>query len=101
MKPRKQSLEEKCAWMRERQEKLNGPQIPTFEEPFTIQQVAPIWGQSEKVTRRYFAKVKGVRIHANPARYDKVLKREIRKYDTITVPPSVLQRELQRITKST
>jgi hypothetical protein len=57
-------------------------------------------GQSEKATRRYFAQVEGVRIIHSPYRYDARRRRHVRKYDTFLIPPSVLQREIRKITKS-
>jgi hypothetical protein len=91
--------------MRERQSKLNGIPVPAkpvplvLEEPLTVKQAAPIWGQSEKATRRYFSKVDGVRIIPNPRRYDGKRKRWVRKYDTVLIPPSVLEREIRKTTK--
>jgi hypothetical protein len=90
MKPSKNSLDERLAWMRERQERTNATPVPQLEAPLTVQEAAIIWGQSEKATRRYFAKVDGVRLISNPARYDKKRDRRIRKYDIILIPPSVL-----------
>jgi hypothetical protein len=89
--------------MRERQLTLECSYPDTSavpEMPLTVQQAAPLWGQSEKATRRYFAKVEGVRIIRNPYRYDSKRKRHVRKYDTLLIPPSVLQREIRKITKS-
>jgi hypothetical protein len=89
--------------MRERQltlEESDSNASGTPEKPLTVQQVAPLWGQSEKATRRYFANVEGVRIIHNPYRYDSKRRRHVRKYDTLLIPPSVLQREIRKITKS-
>ena len=105
MKPRKYTLDEKCAWMRERQASLNPESVNAtpmkLEEPLTVKEAAPIWGQSQKATRRYFGKpLDGVRIIANPRRYDPKRKRWVRKYDTVLIPPSVLAREICKITKT-
>jgi hypothetical protein len=70
------------------------------EIPLTVQQAALVWGQSEKATRRYFAQVENVRIIHSPYRYDARRRRHVRKYDTLLIPPSVLQREIRKITKS-
>jgi hypothetical protein len=89
--------------MRERQSRLSGAPVNapvTVEIPLTVQQAARFWGQSEKATRRYFAKVDGVRVIQNPYRYDPSRKRHVRKYDTLLIPPSVLEREIRKITKS-
>jgi hypothetical protein len=91
--------------MKERQSRLNGMPIPVkpaafaLEEPLTVKQAAPIWGQSEKATRRYFSKVDGVRIIPNPRRYDPRRKKWVRKYDTVLIPPSILEREVRKTTK--
>jgi hypothetical protein len=74
--------------------------MSALEEPLTVQQTAPIWGQSEKATRRYFSKVDGIRIIPNPRRYDPKRKRWVRKYDTVLIPPSVLEREIRKVTKT-
>ena len=104
MKPRKQSLDERCAWLRNRQAKPNGVPLNvtpiTLEEPLTVQEAAAFWGQSEKATRRYFSKVDGIRLIPNPRRYDPRKKRWIRKYDTVLIPPSVLEREIRKTTKT-
>jgi hypothetical protein len=102
MKKRKQSLDERCALMRERQAQLNGSLAPatiTLEVPLTVQQAAPLWGQSEKATRRHFRNVHGVRIIGHPYRFDNKRKRHVQRYETILIPPSVLEREIQQITK--
>jgi hypothetical protein len=103
MRARKLSLDERCTLMRERQLTYAASYFDadvTAEKPLTVQQAAPLWGQSEKATRRYFAKVEGVRIIHTPYRYDSKRRRHVRKYDTILIPPSVLQREIRKITKS-
>jgi hypothetical protein len=48
----------------------------------------------------HFAQVEGVRIIHNPYRYDSKRRRHVRKYDTVLIPPSVLQCEIRKITKS-
>jgi hypothetical protein len=104
MKPRKYTLDEKCAWMRERQADVNREPVNVtamnLEVPLTVKDASPLWGQSQKATRRHFAKVDGVRLIQNPRRYDPKRKRWVRKYDTVLIPPSVLQREIRRTTKT-
>jgi hypothetical protein len=102
MKPPKYTLDEKCAWMRERQANMNRVNVTpmNLEVPLTVKDAAPLWGQSQKATRRHFAKVEGVRLIQNPRRYDQKRKRWVRKYDTVLIPPSVLQCEIRRTTKT-
>ena len=102
MKGKKQTLDERCATMRERQLQLNRLAVvgrTLLEVPLTVQQAAPLWGQSPKATRRYFAKVDGVRVIEHSYRYDPKRRRYVRKYDTVLIPPSVLEREICKITK--
>src|ERR1700692_1612021 len=103
MRPRKLSLDERCARMRERKLTLAdscSDALGILEMPLTVQEAAPLWGQSEKATRRSFAKGDESRIITNPHRYDSKRNRHVRKYDTLLIPPSVLQREIRKITKS-
>ena len=67
------------------------------ENPLTVKQAAERWGQSPRATRRYFMEVKGVRIKPSPERREKGRKK--RKYVTLLIPPSVLEREIRRYTK--
>jgi hypothetical protein len=102
MRPRKQSLDEKYALMRERQAQLNRLPVAattTLEVPLTVKQAALLWGQSEKATRRYFVEVGGVRVIEHPYRYDPKRKRHVQKYATVLIPPSVLEREIRKVTK--
>jgi len=88
--------------MRERQANMNRVNVTpmNLEVPLTVKDAAPLWGQSQKATRRHFAKVEGVRLIQNPRRYDQKRKRWVRKYDTVLIPPSVLQCEIRRTTKT-
>ena len=88
--------------MRERQAQLNSslaPATTTLEAPLTVQQAAPLWGQPEKATRRHFRNVDGIRIIGHPYRFDPKRKRHVQQYETILIPPSVLEREIRKITK--
>jgi hypothetical protein len=67
------------------------------EEPLTVSQSAKRWGQSPRATRRYFMEVIGVRIKPSPERREKGRKK--RKYVTLLIPPSVLEREIRNHTK--
>ena len=91
--------------MRERQAKLNREPVNAtpmeLEEPLTVNDAAPLWGQSTKATRRYFAGVAGVRVIEKRRRYDPKRKRWIRKYATVLIPQSVLEREIRQITITT
>ena len=101
---RQQRLDAKYAWMRDRQAKLNGaPMVgrPTSkEEPLTVNAASAMWGQSPKATRRYFKGLEGVRVIAKPSRYDRSQERWVRPYDTVLIPPSVLEREIRKVTKA-
>jgi hypothetical protein len=104
MRARKDSSDERFAWMRERQAQRkvvpdNGTPL-AFEEPLTVKQAAPIWGQSVKATRRYFATLVGVRVIPHPRHYDEKRKRYKQKYDTVLIPPSVLEREIRKTTNA-
>ena len=94
----RKTLEQRFAWMRERQ--AQDAASVAIEQPLTAKEAAPLWGQSAKATREYFAKVQGVRVIGNPRRFDRKLNRWVRKYDTVLIPPSVLQREIQKITNT-
>ena len=88
--------------MRERQAQLNPfatAVTPMLEVPLTVKQAALWWGQSEKATRRHFNRVDGVRVIKHPYRYDPKRKRYVQKYDTLLIPPSVLEREIRKVTK--
>lgn len=67
------------------------------EKPLTVAQAAERWGQSPRATRRYFMEVIGVRIKPSPERREKGRKK--RKYVTLLIPPSVLEREIRKHTK--
>ena len=67
------------------------------EEPLTVAQAAKRSGQSPRATRRYFMEVVGVRIKPSPERL--VNGRKKRKYVTLLIPPSVLEREIRKYTK--
>jgi hypothetical protein len=105
MRSLKLSLDGRCALMRERQARLDcvsakvTPVSKEKEAPLTVKEAAPLWGQSEKATRRYFANVHGVRIIGKPRRYDQKRKRWIRSYDSVLIPPSILDREILKTTK--
>lgn len=97
MKPRKTTFEERAAALKAR---LNcDPEtIAGIEEkPLTVKKAAERWGQSPRATRRYFMEVMGVRIKPSPERRDKGRKK--RKYVTLLIPPSVLEREIRNYTK--
>ena len=97
MRPRKNTLEERAAALKAR---LNGD-IETvagvYEKPLTVNEAAERWGQSPRATRRYFMEVIGVRIKLSPER--RVNGRKKRKYVTLLIPPSVLEREIRKHTQ--
>jgi len=86
MKPRLTTFEQRAAELKARLE-LQAATPETIEgmdeEPLTPKQAAPIWGKTPQSTRRYFMNVEGVRITNN----------------RLLIPPSVLRREIRRVTK--
>jgi hypothetical protein len=95
VRPRKETFEERAAALKGRlqtdKETLKG----IDEKPLTVKQAAEQWGQSTSATRRHFAKVLGVR--KPPSREGKAPGK--RKYTTLLIPPSVLEREIRKYTK--
>lgn len=85
----RQTFEEKAAAMRAR---LNPP-VP-LEVLLTVGEAAKFWGQSESATRRYFATTEGVQRRVSAEK--RINGRKRRRYVTILIPPSVLERELSR-----
>jgi hypothetical protein len=97
MRPRKTTFEERAAALKGR---LNSDQetIAGIEEkPLTVKQAAERWGQSPRATRRYFMGIIGVRIKPSPERHQGGRKK--RRYVTLLIPPSVLEREIRKYTK--
>jgi len=93
---KKKLFEIRAVKMRER---LTGQ--PTIEPdvvagtPFSIKQCAQKLGRTPKWTRNYFKnRVSGVLIMPGSG------KRGTRKYETITVPPDVLDRVIQKFTRN-
>ena len=99
-KPRINTIEDRQAWMRERQHPKIEPKMATeVERLLTVQEAAPLWGQSEKATRNHFKKIDGVRLMPDHGyRYDHKLKRYIRQYDQFRIPLSLLKCEIEKST---
>jgi len=99
MRPRKTTFEERAAALKARLTSGLARVVGIEEEPLTVAQAAKRWGQSPKATRRFFRDVSGVRIINHPYRYDPKRKRYVQKYETVLIPPSVLEREILKVTK--
>jgi len=97
MRPRKNTLEERAAALKARFTSDLETVAGIDEKPLTVAQAAERWGQSPRATRRYFMEVIGVRIKPSPERREKGRKK--RKYVTLLIPPSVLEREIRKDTK--
>ncbi len=97
MRPRKNTFEERAAALKARLNSGLAEIVGIEEEPLTVAQAAKRWGQSPRATRRYFMDVVGVRIMPSPER--RVNGRKKRKYLTLLIPPSVLEREIRMYTK--
>ena len=63
-----------------------------------VKEAAEIWGQSPKATRRYFREVEGVRIIRSPE--SRKAGRRARRYETVLIPPAVLEREIHKVAVS-
>lgn len=97
MRPRKNTLEERAAALKARLTSDLEAVAGIDEKPLTVAQAAERWGQSSRATRRYFMEVIGVRIKPSPERRERGRKK--RKYVTLLIPPSVLEREIRKYTK--
>jgi len=97
MKPRKNTFEERAAALKARLNSDPETVAGIDEKPLTVNQAAERWGQSPRATRRYFMEVVGVRVKPSPERRAKGRKK--RKYVTLLIPPSVLEREIRKYTK--
>jgi len=91
-------LEEKQAWMRERQHVANPAALPAvspmaFAEPhFTIAQIAEMWQLSPDSVRRLFMNEPGVLVLGA-----EVTRRGTRRYTTLRIPKSVAERVHRRL----
>lgn len=97
MAQRSTSFEEKAAWMRERQTCSSSvPLSPTSrfaERHYSVAQIAEIWNLSQDAARKIFQDEPGVLVLGGQGSPHK------RRYTTLRVPESVLQRVYQRMTK--
>jgi hypothetical protein len=97
VRPRKNTFEERTAALKARLNTGLETVVGIDEEPLTVNQAAKRWGQSPRATRRYFMEIVGVRNKPSPER--RVNGRKVRKYVTLLIPPSVLEREIRKYTK--
>ena len=96
MKPRKTTLDERCAALKAR---LTAPsKTPSESELLTPKEAMKRWGQSENKTRDHFSTVKGCRVIGNPRRFDRSKNKYIQKYYTVLIPPEILEAEILRTT---
>jgi hypothetical protein len=91
---KREELERRCQKMRAAHSKESAPvgEMNVSDEgvPLTIQQAAQKLGRTEWWTRAYFRKVAGALVMVSPK------KRGIRRYQTVTVPVDVFERELSK-----
>jgi hypothetical protein len=98
---RKQPLAERQFELRMRQTNADTKDAApgNRQEPYTVKEAARLWGQSMKATRLHFKKVIGARVHTSPARH--IGGRKKRRYQTVLIPPDVLEREIRDQTVKT
>jgi hypothetical protein len=88
------TFEQKAAWMREHQAgpTVPGPPTPTFaERHYSVAEVAAMWSLSQDAVRKIFQAEPGVLVlggHGSPHK---------RRYTTLRIPESVLQRVHRRL----
>jgi len=92
----KSSLEEKAQWVRERHAppaSLPAVGPPSFAEPhYAVAEIAEIWNLSSDAVRKLFQDEPGVLVLGGSAAPRK------RRYTTLRIPESVLQRVHRRMT---
>jgi hypothetical protein len=66
------------------------------EIPLSLKEASVLWGQSPDATRRYFLNVEGVRKIVSPE--SRLGGRKRRRYTTLLIPPSILAREIRKVT---
>lgn len=87
-------LELKQAAMRERQQPialLKAPDSRPFERHYSVKEIAVMWGLSQDVVRELFADEPGVLVIG-----DKTGRRKKRRYATLRIPESVVERVHRR-----
>ena len=90
------SLEEKQAWMRERHPREVAPLLScsTFtERHYTVAEIAARWNLSVDAVRRIFQNEPGVLVLGDQPSRSK------RRYTTLRIPESVLERVHRRLSK--
>jgi AraC-like DNA-binding protein len=88
----KDTLQERQARMRERQEKADGPVPDPVETPYTVAEVAKMTGFSPQTVTRIFEHERGVVI------YEEKRPRKRASYRTIRIPRHVYRRVIQKWT---
>ena len=92
---KKEEFERRCQKMRETNSKeiaapVSGTDLAAEGKPLTVRQVAQKLGRTEWWTRTYFKKVVGALVMSSSGR------RGTRRYQTVTVPVDVFERELSK-----
>jgi hypothetical protein len=90
------SLEQKAAWMRERQsaQSASGSAPLSFaERHYAVAEIAALWNLSSDAVRKLFQDEPGVLVLGGQGAAHK------RRYTTLRIPESVLQRVHRRMTK--
>jgi hypothetical protein len=90
------SFEEKAEWMRERQTSASAP-VPTpcafSERHYAVGEIAALWNLSSDAVRKLFQDEPGVLVLGGQGPTHR------RRYTTLRIPESVLQRVHRRMTK--
>ena len=94
----KASFEDKARWMRDRHASVMGSvpasTLPSFaERHYAVSEIAELWNLSSDAVRKLFQDEPGVLVLGGQAEPHK------RRYTTLRVPESVLQRVHRRMTK--
>jgi hypothetical protein len=91
---KKEEFERRCQKMREANSKesapVSGPNLADEAKPLTVRQAAQKLGRTEWWTRMYFKKMVGALVMSGSG------KRGTRRYQTVTVPVDVFERELSK-----
>jgi|ERR1035438_3137945 hypothetical protein len=91
------SFEQKAEWMRERHGRniLTASASPSFaERHYSVAEVAAMWSLSQDAVRKLFQNEPGVLVLGGQE------SAHTRRYTTLRIPESVLQRVHQRMTKA-
>ena len=90
------SFDEKAAWMRERQSAHSAPvsaALSFAERHYLVAEIAALWNLSSDAVRKLFQDEPGILVLGDQGSPHK------RRYTTLRIPESVLQRVYRRMTK--